>query len=393
VGEISLDNQLEDLLSQDPSEVISLATSKLDRLIPILGENFVLFGAGRLGLIVLAGLRKVKIEPIAFTDNNSNLWGTSVEGIKVISPDESIKLYGKNAIFVISVYTNGPIWDQLNPLDIEVVSFPELAWKYPDTLLPHGDLELPYKIFDQANEVKEAFKLWDDGTSRKEYLGQLKWHTSLDRSVLPAHLPQQDIYFPEDLIIQSANDVFVDCGAFDGDTVRDFIIRKKEAFKQIVAIEPDPVNCQSLNNQNSRLNEKIRKKIVLMQNAVGSQKELVKFNVTGTAASSVGKGTYEVECSTLDELLLNYAPTFIKMDIEGAELEALKGAQKIIGRYTPIMAVCMYHRQEHLWKIPQLLNTFSSQYKFFFRRYSDECWELVCYAIPLVRLKSKDAAK
>jgi FkbM family methyltransferase len=218
-------------------------------------------------------------------------------------------------------------------------------------------------------------------------LGQLKWHTSLDRRVLPAHLPQHDIYFPDDLITQSTDEVFIDCGAFDGDTVREFIIRKKEIFSQVVAIEPDPVNCQSLKNQTANLDEKIRKKIMLLQNAVGSHKELVKFNVTGTAASSIGKGTYEVECSTLDELLINTKPTFIKMDIEGAELEALSGAKNIIGKHSPIMAVCMYHRQEHLWKIPRLLRTFSSQYKFFFRRYSDECWELVCYAIPLARLK------
>jgi hypothetical protein len=131
----------------------------------------------------------------------------------------------------------------------------------------------------------------------------------------------------------------------------------------------------------------VQNKILLLQNAVGSHKEIVKFNVTGTAASSVGQGSYDVECSTLDELLVNFAPTFIKMDIEGAELDAITGAQKLIGKSSPILAICMYHRQEHLWKIPLLIQSFSNQYKFFFRRYADECWELVCYAIPTNRLK------
>ena len=104
-----------------------------------------------------------------------------------------------------------------------------------------------------------------------------------------------------------------------------------------------------------------------MQYAVGSQKEVVKFNVTGTAASSVGQGSFDTECSTLDELLASYMPTFIKMDIEGAEIDAIMGARKVIGKGSPILAICMYHKQEHLWKIPLLLRALSDQYKFYFR--------------------------
>jgi hypothetical protein len=76
------------------------------------------------------------------------------------------------------------------------------------------------------------------------------------------------------------------------------------------------------------------------------------------------------------------------MDIEGAEPDALLGARNIIKNDLPVLAVCLYHNQEHLWKIPLLIQSISSEYNFFLKRYSDECWELVCYAVPNHRLKA-----
>jgi hypothetical protein len=75
------------------------------------------------------------------------------------------------------------------------------------------------------------------------------------------------------------------------------------------------------------------------------------------------------------------------MDIEGAEMDALKGTRKTIRAHAPVLAICLYHTQEHLWEIPLLLQSFSDQYAFFLRRYSDHCWESVCYAVPRERLK------
>jgi hypothetical protein len=130
----------------------------------------------------------------------------------------------------------------------------------------------------------------------------------------------------------------------------------------------------------------MKTRIRIVQSAVGSKRDLVTFNATGTAGSSFGDGNYQVQCVPLDELLDDTEPTFIKMDIEGAELDALLGTRSIIERNAPILAICLYHAQEHLWQVPLLIQSFNSKYDFFLRRYADECWELVCYAIPKNRL-------
>ena len=124
--------------------------------------------------------------------------------------------------------------------------------------------------------------------------------------------------------------------------------------------------------------------------AAGERRETLTFDATGTVTSSLGAGTSTVEAAPLDELLAESRPTFIKMDIEGAEPSALRGAAALIRRNSPVLAVCLYHAQEHLWELPQFIHTLNPDYDLFLRRYSDECWELVCYAVPRERRARAD---
>jgi len=382
----SYETQLEEILNQDPAALVEAQKAAFARLTAETGARYVLFGAGRLGQITLAGLRKAGIEPLAFADNNPKLLGSKVEGLQVLSPQSAAEQFGANAVFIVTVYTSAPVWEQLRSIRLKIASFATLAWRYPQTLTPHGGVEHPYKIFEKAEDVRKAFALWADEASRREYLGLLKWHATLDQSVLPPHLPQKDIYFVDELIAPQANEVFVDCGAFDGDSVREFLERRNGAFRQIIAIEPDPANCKALHAWVESLPLETRNKVRVVQIAAGSKREMVTFNATGTAGSSIGEGSYQVQCAPLDYILVDAAPTFIKMDIEGAEPDALLGARTIIEKDAPVLAICLYHAQEHLWQIPLTIHSLNNQYHFFLRRYSDECWETVCYAIPKKRL-------
>jgi hypothetical protein len=89
----------------------------------------------------------------------------------------------------------------------------------------------------EADDVRKSLSLWADEVLRREYLAQLRWRLFLDSDSLPPPLPMGQIYFPLDLISLSSEEVFVDCGAFDGDSVRNFIQRQRSTFRQIIAIE------------------------------------------------------------------------------------------------------------------------------------------------------------
>lgn len=379
---MTIEIQLEELLRGNPATLIKAQKVAFEQLIDVTGEHYVLFGAGRLGQIALAGLRKVGIEPIAFADNDPKLWGRSIQGLQVLSPQSAKEQFRANAIFVITIYNNTQVQKQLVDMGLKNVPFAALAWQYPNALTPHNNVEHPYKIFSQAKDVRKAFLLWKDDASRQEYLGQLHWMTSLDQSVLPPHLPQNAIYFPDDLITPQADEVFVDCGAFDGDSVRAFLKYCKGTFAQVIAVEPDPVNCKALEAWLVSLPVETRSRISIVESALGSKRKTIIFNVTGTVGSSAGEGGCPIQCAPLDEILNNVRPTFIKMDIEGAELDVLLGAKKIIESAAPVLAICLYHAQEHLWRIPLLIHSINDRFDFFLRRYADECWETVCYAVP-----------
>lgn len=382
---LALRKELDTILAKGVDSFISSQADKMNDLLARTGENFVLFGAGRLGRAAITGLRKAGVEPLAFADNSSKLWGQTIDGIKVYSPQEAKEVFGNKALFVITVYTSTPVRRQLEELGVTFISFAELSWKYPQALLPHYATDLPHSIFSQAESVSKAFEIWQDEISQREFLAQITWRVSLNPKVLPKSLHPQEMYFQKDLFSILPGDVLVDCGSFDGDTIRE--LRNQEIdYRQLFAIEPDPINYQNLTSFISTLPENLRDKISTCNNAVGASREHVHFEATGTAGTTMDTGSYEVESIPLDELLANAQPTYIKMDIEGAEYQALLGGRKTIEKYRPILAICLYHHQEDLWRIPLLIQTMSDKYHLYLRRYSDECWEQVCYAIPKERV-------
>ncbi len=346
-----------------------------------------------MGQRTLAGLRRLSIEPLAFADNNTSMWGKKVDGVRVLSVPDAVEQFGRQAAFVITIWkgdaadTTPDRCRQVKNLGCSrVISFGYLYWKYPDNFLPYFSLDLPHKVREQSAEVKKALALWADEASRVEYLAHIQWRMWMDFDVFPPPVTHE-VYFPDDLAGVLPDDDFIDCGAFDGDTIRILLRRHGDAVGKIIAFEPDPANFRKLQDYASTLPDPLRNKLVLHNKATGKHKGKVRFNATGTEASAIAPGGSEVDCVPLDEILAEAAPGFIKMDIEGAEIDTLAGARNIIRKHLPVLAVSAYHNQDHVWKIPLLISSFSDQYRFFLRSHQVEAWGVVCYAIPKNRLK------
>jgi len=381
---------LQELFAEGEAEATARERSAFDLIAGPSKDLVVLFGAGHLGRKTLAGLRNVNIEPIAFADNDARLWNTFVEGLEVLSPEEAARRHGEQATFAITIW-KGDATDRMAQRESQlrslgcryVVTFQPLFWKYAEVFLPHYAVDLPHKVHQQADDVRRAGRLWSDDASRMEYLAQLRWRLLGEFDALPGPV-QHTIYFPLELCPLIDREVFVDCGAYDGDSIRSFLDQPKKSFQRIYGFEPDPANFGKLEKEVSLRLE--RESITLQRAAVGAQTGTVTFSGDGNEASSVGKGDMVVNCVALDEALSGTQPTYIKMDIEGAELDALNGARKIIQRYSPVLAICTYHLQDHLWKIPLLIQSINPNYSFFLHPHLLEGWDLVCYAIPKSRL-------
>ncbi len=387
-----LEKEMKDILSEDMSSVIRREQSAFDIMVEPFGESIILFGAGNLGRKVLSSLRHTGIEPLAFADNNPALWKKKVEGLQVFSPQDAAHKFGQRAAFVVTIrhakYAFTQTREQLQELNCSrIVPIMALYWKFPSMFLPHYYIDLPHKIYENSADVYKAFFIWSDEKSKREYLSQLRYRILLDHDSLSAPVKHKE-YFPDDLFTLTSKEIFVDCGAFDGDTVKSYFRHRGDDFNRIIALEPDPANFRKLTEFVSSLDSRIREKLTIRQIAAGSREGKVRFAATGTVESAVSdSGSFEVYSSPLDRLLNDSVPTYIKMDIEGAELDALEGARSLIQKYTPALAVCVYHRPDHMWRIPLYLSSLSEHYHFFLRPHDFEGWDLVCYAVPGNRLR------
>jgi len=202
--------------------------------------------------------------------------------------------------------------------------------------------------------------------------------------------------FPEDSIIQNIgvqyfdlpyfkpqeNEFFVDAGGYDGKTAESFfqwlrMMNRTEGNS--VTFEPDPIQYDVCKNKLQGYDN-----VKIVNKGLWHKSETLKFHKNLGASSRIASdGEETIETVSLDEYFKDEKRqvTFIKMDIEGAELNALKGAERIIKEQKPKLAICIYHKPEDVWEISNLLLDFVPDYKFYIRHYSLLNNETVLYAM------------
>lgn len=342
-------------------------------------DGIVLYGAGHYGRIAALALKQSGVVPTAFVDADATKQGTTVNDIPVISPQELYARPAGRTLVVVTVYNCVEVLKSLSVSGIDAITYAQLAIALGGPLVPYCGIQNPEVLWSHEAAIRSAMNLWADDISRTEFLSQLEWSLNLDPFGLPAARPASETYFEADFIRFRPHEAFVDCGAFDGDSVQAFIDRSP-SYEAIVALEPDPSNRDRFTHRFGGADAMSRKHISVLPYAASDRRENVRFNVTGTAGSAFSESGFVVEAAPLDEVLVGMAPTFIKMDIEGAEPMALRGAARIMQEHAPTIAACLYHDRCHLWEIPLQIAATQPQYKLFLRRYADECWETVCYA-------------
>lgn len=236
-------------------------------------------------------------------------------------------------------------------------------------------------IKQHTKEYKWLYEILEDEQSQKTLFYILMYRIFLDETYLSLSETEEIQYFDSKIIPRRENHVFVDCGAFTGDSATDFIkyCAPDENYKRIYCYEPAPDNyCQVLEAMNGYHD------VVCMNKGVFDENSQMRFtsNMPNAANRINPAGDKVVEIVDIDSDIREPV-SFIKMDIESAEPNALLGARRHITEDKPILAICVYHTVTDLLKIPQIIYEMNNNQKFYLRHHGHNTpEEIVFYALP-----------
>ncbi len=384
---------LVELLGEPLESVIHRERRTLEDLLCARGNRVVLFGSGNLGRRAADALRGIGIRPLAFSDNNQKRWGTQIDDISVLPPKEAAALYGENAVFLVTIW-NEFHWFQETKHQLlsygcdNIAPCSSLHWRFPETFLPCLLNDLPSKLYKESNLILKAAGIWADDISRTVFEANIRLRALAEFAGIPGR-PSENTYLPLDLVCLSDADRFLDCGATGGEMVQDLIIKRGSGFDLFCALEADNISFPRLEAYRRSLPDFLSSKLKLYHCAVGAAHGLVHFAHMGQTGSRISDEGTPVDCFPIDDLFKDLPLTFIKMDIEGAEYDALRGATKVIQRDRPILAICVYHTQNDIWRIPLLVHEMVPNHRLYLRAYEGDGFQTVMFAVPPERVKGK----
>lgn len=305
-------------------------------------------------------------------DSDSNKWGKVLRGIQCISPRELMGIKDKCAVF-LTIGDFKPVFKLLTESGFPSVN---LIYKYDivssDFLARHDHSEI-------VANLCQTHELLADEKSRKVFNAIVNRVLGNGKNTeVMADVCEKNQYFPPDIIKLSEHESFVDIGAFNGDTVKDFLERTRAKFDNIFSFEIDEINFTSVKENVKHMPN--HDKIKIFNLGIWQSECDIAYSID-TLQSSIGEGEGKGHVVPLDDVLKNEKVTFIKMDIEGAEPQALRGARNLIQTQKPRLAICIYHDFKHLWEIPLYLKELAPEYKIYLRHHTNLEYETVCYAV------------
>lgn len=305
-------------------------------------------------------------------DSDSAKWGIYFCGAKCISPQELTAIKNKCAVFV-TIGNFEPVFKFL----IES-GFPSVNQIYKYDLVASGFLA-NHDHREIVSKLCQTYEILSDEQSKKVFDAIVnRVLGSGENPNIMANVCEKNQYFPADIVNLSDHESFVDIGAFNGDTVKDFIEQTQTKFDAIFSFEIDKINFNLLKDNVKHM--PTHNKIKIFNKGIWESECDITYNI-GNSQSTIGEGEGKGHVAPLDDILRNEKVTYIKMDIEGAEPQALRGSRNIIQTQKPRLAICLYHEFKHLWEIPLYLKELVPEYNIYLRHHTNLEYETVCYAL------------
>ena len=343
-------------------------------------EGLYIFGVGTLGQKIHKFLTKINIGIKGYVDNNSRFHGQQLDGSTIFNANV---LTSESIIYIASETYSYAIQHQLNKLDLlrTVTHFQGgIIFKsvegFPFDNFYSG---ITQDLIINKEKYLQIFSLLKDEQSKVVFDRLIGYRLTADTEKIQFIASEGSLeYFDPSIMTLGESEVFMDCGGFDGDSALNFITYTGFKYKSIHIFEPDH---QLLTKAKERLKEFER--ISYNEKGIFDKTATLYFNSTGGLDGSINNvGNIKIETVSIDQYKFEDIPTYIKLDIEGVEIEALNGAIKTIKNHTPKLAIAGYHYPKHFWEIPLRVLEINTGYSLHLRHYSNCLFGSTYYFIP-----------
>lgn len=341
-----------------------------------------IYGAGGFGQSLCRALLEDSIQVEAFIDRLA-LPNQSWNGIPVLHPDSLEARTWSTWTIVLGIHNPGTsvrrLHDELTAKGCQSLLTPiEILNRLGPSFGNRYWLAPSKHLLGCENDIRAARDLFEP-ESRTLFDAVIAQRATGDYHRLPHPTHALDDYLPTDVAAFHGPMRVIDRGAYDGDTLRG-LLKRGFALEAVAAFEPDPENF-------SKLDAWVRTQpglnAALWPCGLFSHATQLHFaSGQGEASAITAGGETMVQCVSIDEALHGFRPSLIKLDVEGAEPEALKGATETIRKHKPFITAGLYHHPSHLWGIPLLLHSLHPDYRLHLRLHAENGFDLWLHAVP-----------
>jgi FkbM family methyltransferase len=365
----------------DLREIIATKNTFISDTMPALKKRDIVFAYG-FGAAYLSGyplLQKANVKVDYIIDSDPARYGTTFEGTPIMHPD-ALTDVDKGSNYAVLITAPSHYNEILASLITQGVHIDNI-FECPINLLEMNTPETFRDLLnDNTERVLRVYSSFADNYSREVFENVLRARATYQLKYFRA-ITSPDMYFPADIIHLNTQEVLLDLGAYTGDTLLDFVQRTNGQYKGIVCFEPEPKNYVLLQEASETLHD-----VHLFQLGAYSKTTKLALGGSGIGAKIVeGKGT--TQCARIDDNVFQQlfdtigGPTYIKMDIEGAEIAALFGMQETIKRYKPKLAISVYHKDSDLIEVPEIIQSLEIGYRLYLRQHYPSGSDTVLYAV------------
>lgn len=342
-------------------------------------KPIVMYGMGDGAEKILTVFEKYGIKPAEFMASDEFVRGHYFKGYKVKKLSEIEEQYDD---FIIVICFGTAIPEVLERIY-------SLAERYevvvPDVpVIGNGLFDSDY-ISDHESDIMVLHPMFADDFSREVFDKLMKYRVTGDPSVLKAcESPKSEAY---ELLKIGTNEIYVDLGAYNGDTIEEFLKLTNKRFEKIYALEPDRRNYSKMRRRHYALGSGVFEHY----NAAAWSEDttLTFYNKSGRNSALTDNRSVETkgravttDAKSVDSILKGKPASIIKYDVEGSEEQAILGSVETIKKYKPRLIVSLYHRTEDMIKLPLLIHEINPSYKMYLRHHPYlPAWDTNLYCI------------